>query len=66
MKVTQLGFETLFNNLRKCEAIVSLLHSASLHEQDPQQIQSWEDELVTLVCLIEDTEGLLNTEFKEI
>lgn len=66
MKITNTALETIDINLDKCSEILYLLFRVSEktnHINEPLQV--WNDEILTLQCLIDDMRGLLMSDLME-
>jgi hypothetical protein len=60
IKITNTAVETIDINLNKCAEILSLMFKASEQPDDfIEPLQSWNDEILTVSCLIDDMQGLL-------
>ncbi len=66
MKITNTAVETIDINLDKCSEILHLIFRASEqpnHINEPLQV--WNDEILTLECLIDDMRGLLMSDLMD-
>lgn len=60
IKITNTAVETIDINLNKCSEILQLMFMASEQPEDCiEPLQSWNDEILTVSCLIDDMQGLL-------
>jgi hypothetical protein len=65
MKITNTALETIDINLNKCGEILQLMFMASEQPYDfIEPLQSWNDEMLTVSCLIDDMQGLLMSDLQ--
>lgn len=66
MKITNTAVETIDINLNKCSKILHLMFLASeqpCHINEP--LQAWNDEILTVECMIDDMRGLLMSDLMD-
>ena len=66
MKITDTAVETIDNNLKKCTEIIVLMYRASDQPMNiSEPIQSWHDEILKLECLVDDMQGIFQTDLTD-
>ena len=66
MKISPLAIELLHNNLNKCIVFTQLMYSESIDPNEVlQPLQTWSDELLTLICLMDDMQGVLMSDLTD-
>lgn len=66
MRITNTAVETIDINLNKSAEILSLMFKASEQSSDINEpLQTWNDEILTVGCLIDDIQGLLMSDLRD-
>jgi hypothetical protein len=66
IKITNTAVETIDINLNKCSEILHLMFKASEQPDAVREpLQAWNDEILTVSCLIDDMQGLLMSDLHD-